>query len=234
MTLATDIEREINATITQQWNTRVGQQIPDSKSVLLDGGAVEIDATFLYADLAKSSQMVKELDRRIAAKVLKSFHSATARLIRSNSGKIVSFDGDRILGVFFGPTKNSDATKCALQINWAVKKIRHIFETRYDAVKNASFRISHGVGVDTGTVLTVRAGARGANDLIWIGRPPNLAAKLSDLRNGHSTHITAAVFNKLMDSSKLANNGRLMWERCTWQFLDETLELYRSNWTWAP
>lgn len=235
MTIAQEIEREINATITQQWNTRAGQQIPDSENVLLSGGAVEIEATFLYADLAKSSQMAKELDRRIAAKILKSFHSSAAKLIRSNSGKIVSFDGDRILGVFHTSTKNSDAAKCALQINWAVRKIRDVFESRYESVRNASFKISHGVGVDTGTVLAVRAGARGANDLIWIGRPPNLAAKLSDLRTDYATHITAAVFNKLMDSSKLSIRDRqLMWERCTWTFLDETLVLYRSAWTWSP
>ena len=61
--------------------------------------------------------------------------------------------------------------KCALQIKYTVAAImRPKFENQYDSVRNASFSISHGVGIDTGTVLAVRAGARGDNDLIWIGR----------------------------------------------------------------
>ena len=83
----------------------------------------------------------------------------------------MSFDGDRLLGVFVGDSKNTNAAKCALNIKYVVKEIiRSKFEAKYDSVKNASFTIQHGCGVDTGTVLTVRAGARGGNDL-YLDRP---------------------------------------------------------------
>lgn len=237
MALSDDLSSDVQGIIDKPWNTRKGQKVPSSTDVALAGGAVELNGTFLYADMANSSKMAKELDRRVAAKILKSFLATIARLVRHHGGSIVSFDGDRILGIFVGNSKNTTAAKCALQVKYTVKDIiRPKFENKYDSVKNASFTISHGVGVDSGTVLAVRAGARGDNDLIWIGRAPNLAAKLSDLRESpHHTFITAAVYNGLHDSSKYGGkNNESMWERRTWTFLGESLTVYRSSWQWKP
>lgn len=237
MGLSDQLSQDVQGVIDVPWNTRVGQTVPDSTGVTLAGGAVELDATFLYADLADSSKIAKELDRRVAAKILKSFLATTARLIRSLGGSIVSFDGDRILGVFIGTSKNSTAAKCALQIKYTVREIiRPRFENSYDSVRNASFILNHGVGVDTGTVLAVRAGARGDNDLIWIGRAPNLAAKLSDIREQpYNTLITAAVYNVLNDTSKYGGeNNENMWQQRSWTFLGDSVLVYRSSWQWRP
>ncbi len=237
MALSDDLEKDVQGIIDTSWNTRKGQKVPSTTDVALSGGAVELDATFLYADLAHSSKMAKELDRRVAAKVMKSFLATTCRLIRSLGGTIVSFDGDRVLGVFIGDAKNSTAAKCGLQIKYTVQSIiRPKFETKYESVRNATFSISHGVGVDTGTVLAVRAGARGDNDLIWIGRAPNLAAKMSDIReSSYHIFITATVYNKLNDASKYGGKEKKdMWQRRTWEFLGETIIVYRSSFWWKP
>ena len=134
-------------------------------------------------------------------------------------------------------SKNSNAAKCALQIKYIVQRVlRPKFEAKYDSVNNASFKIDHGVGVDTGTVLAVRAGARGANDLIWIDRAPNLAAKLSDIRDApYQSFITASVFNRLNDRSKFGGeDNKLMWESRVWTFLGQKISVYRSSWYWSP
>ncbi|MEX1014916.1 MAG: adenylate/guanylate cyclase domain-containing protein [Candidatus Paceibacterota bacterium] len=237
MALFDDLSSDVQKTIDSQWNKRTGQKIPSTEDITLSGGAVELDATYLYSDLANSSKIAKVLDQRIAAKILKSFLSSTCRLIRHHDGSVISFDGDRLLGVFYGTSKNTSAAKCALQIKYAVTKIiRPKFESKYDSVKKADFNISHGTGIDTGKVLIVRAGARGANDLISIGRGPNLAAKLSEFREGnYNTFITASVYNMLHDSSKYGGkNNDNMWEKRSWKFLGENLTVYRSNWHWKP
>ncbi|ACN15036.1 CyaA1 [Desulforapulum autotrophicum HRM2] len=237
MGLSDDISKDIQKAIDSPWKLRKGQVVPSTTDVALDGGAVELGATFLYADLADSSKMAKELDRRVAAKIMKSFLSTTCRLIKSCGGVIQSFDGDRVMGIFIGGQKNTSAAKCALQIKYVVREIiKPKFEAKYEKVRDASFTINHGVGVDTGTVVTVRAGARGANDLIWIGRAPNLAAKLSDIRDSpYNTFITASVYNSLMYSSKYGGKeNKNMWEARTWKFLGQNLSVYRSNWHWKP
>lgn len=237
MSLSDDISNAVQAIIDKLWNLRKGQVIPSTTDVALSGGAVELDATFLYADLADSSKMAKELDRRVAAKIMKSFLATSCRIISSSGGVIQSFDGDRVMGVFIGNSKNSNAAKCALKINYTVRKIiKPKFENKYESVQNASFSIRHGVGVDTGTVITVRAGARGSNDLIWIGRAPNLAAKLSDLRETpYHTFITASVYNRLNDKSKFGGKDNTdMWQRRSWEFLGQKIIVYRSSFWWKP
>lgn len=237
MSLSDDISKEVQSTIDNLWNLRKGKVVPSTESVALAGGAVELDATFLYADLADSSKMAKELDRRIAAKIIKSFLATTSRLIISCGGVVQSFDGDRVMGVFVGNTKNTDAARCALKINYVVKKIiKPKFQNKYDTVRKASFLIRHGVGVDTGTVLSVRAGIRGSNDLIWIGRAPNLAAKLSDLRKSpYHSFITAGVYNSLLNKSKYGGaNNKNMWEARSWTFLNQKKSVYCSSWDWKP
>ncbi len=235
MSKFTDIQSDVQTTINTNWDKRNGNKVPSTDEVKLAGGAVEISATFLYADLANSSRMAKTFDRRLTAKILKSFLAAVSKLILHNDGKIVSFDGDRVMGVFYGDSKNTNAAKCALNINSIVTEvIRPKFENHYDTVKNADFKIAHGVGVDTGTVFSVRGGVRGNNDLIWIGRAPNLAAKLSDVRESkYHSFITATVYNNMNDSKKF-HNGESMWESRTFSYCNENVSVYRSSWRSKP
>ena len=236
MSLLNEIEIDVKNTIDTPWDLRKGRVVPSTTDIALSGGTIELDATFLYADLADSSKMAKELDRRVAARIMKSFLATTCRLIIKSNGTIQSFDGDRVMGVFVGDLKNTNATTCALKINHVVTQIiKTKYENKYESVRDATFNIRHGVGVDTGTVMGVRAGARGSNDLIWIGRAPNLAAKMSDIRNQpYSSHITASVYNKLADSAKFSKQKTNMWESCSWNFLGDKISIYRSKWRWPP
>ena len=237
MALSDEINNDVTTIVSAPWDVRKGQVVPGTKSIKLAGGAVELDATFLYADLANSSRIAKALDRRVASKILKSFLATTTRLVRERGGTVISFDGDRVLGVFVGTTKNTQAAKCALNINWVVGHlIRPKFESRYPPVRNLGFPIAHGVGIDTGTVLIVRAGARGDNDLISIGRAPSLASKLSEVRGGlYKTFITVSVYNKLLTSSKDANDQKKnMWEKASYRFVGQRMDIYRSKWHWKP
>jgi hypothetical protein len=52
-------------------------------------------------------------------------------------------------------------------------------------------------------LFSKRTGIRGSNDLVWVGRAANHAAKLSSLREDNfATWITADVYDKMNDSSK--------------------------------
>ena len=53
------LSKVVQGIIDKPWNTRKGQKVPSSSDVTLAGGAVELYATFLYADLAASSIQMK-------------------------------------------------------------------------------------------------------------------------------------------------------------------------------
>jgi adenylate cyclase len=61
MTLSDDVANDVQAMIETLWDKRIGRKIPETAEVALAGGAVEIEATFLYADLANSSKIAKSL-----------------------------------------------------------------------------------------------------------------------------------------------------------------------------
>ncbi|MGH7381287.1 MAG: adenylate/guanylate cyclase domain-containing protein [Candidatus Methylomirabilales bacterium] len=237
MSLADELKKAVNETLYTKWDIRDGRTVPATENVALAGGGVELDATVLYADLAQSSRLASELDRRVAAKVVKSFLVCACRLVTHCDGVITSFDGDRVMGVFVGDSKNSNAGKCALHIKYAVGEIITPTLTEYfKSLRTEGFSISHGVGADTGTILAVRAGQRGSNDLVWIGRAPNFAARLSDLREeGYNSFISEDVFDRLNEKSKYGGDPKkLMWEKRSLEWLGATMTVYRSGWQWKP
>ena len=231
------LSEETNKIINQSWNIREGRKVPTSEDIALAGGAVRLDATFLYADLSQSSYLATEFQQRTAAKVIRAVLYNMSRIITSFSGTVTSFDGDRVMGIFIDNYKNTNGAKCALKMNYAVKNILNPkLTSHFQSLKRDGFDISHCVGVDTSPVLVVRAGQRGSNDLVWIGRAPNLAAKLSDIRESpYSSFISDTVYDNMNDSSKFGgDNNRNMWEKRSVDFRGKKQIVYRSNWTWTP
>ncbi|MEY8839112.1 adenylate/guanylate cyclase domain-containing protein [Cribrihabitans sp. XS_ASV171] len=232
-----NVESDVNNIKDATMNVRKGQVVPSTESIALHNGAVELEVAYLYSDLANSSKMARNFDRRITAKILKSFLATATRLIRHRDGTVMSFDGDRVMAAFVGGSKCTNATKCAFAIDWAVKQvIRPKFEAKYDSVKDANFKIAHATGIDVGTAYVVRAGARGSNDLISIGRSPNLAAKFSDIRTGsYSTFVSRSVYNLMNeDCKKRLDGSKDIWEYKTWDFVGETIGYYRASYWRKP
>lgn len=138
---------------------------------------------------------------------------------------ITAYDGDRVMAVFTGTSKNTSAARCALKIHWAVVDIiQPAIKTKW----STDFVLKHVVGIDNSQLRTARIGVRGDNDLVWIGRAANYAAKLTNL-NGKPTFITESVYSQLADQSKYTN-GQDMWVREYWD--DMKIWIYSSTWKW--
>ncbi len=230
MATAREIRDEVTAIFATNWKTRDGQVVPDSDSVNLGNDAVKIEGTVLYADMADSTALVNNYKPSFAAEVYKAYLVTACRIIRDRGGEITAFDGDRVMAVFIGGAKNTDAARAALEINAAVKHlINPALKAQYSTT---AFEIKQAVGIDTSTLFVAKTGIRGSNDLVWVGRAANFAAKLSTFRySNYSSFITEDVFTKLRDTSKYGGNpSRLMWEKIMWQEMGITI--YGSNWFW--
>jgi adenylate cyclase len=233
MALLDDLERDINDVLSASWDIRDGEVVPSTENVALSGGGVKIAATMLYADLADSTTLAM-WDRRVAARVCKAFLAFASRLIRASDGEVRSFDGDRVMGVFIGKTKNTSAVKCALKINHVFENhLKPKFAAKYEKLRDGTYKLGQCTGIDTSEVLVVRGGIRNNNDLIWVGRAPNVAAKLSGLRDSpFNTFISGEVFDAANDEAK-THNGKAMWEERVWKS-GPVQRVFRSSWTWRP
>lgn len=231
MALIDDLESDVDSVVSFNWDIRNGTVVPTTDSIALGGAGVELTATMLYADLADSTRL-SMWDRRVSARVHKAFLSTSSRIIRARGGDIRSFDGDRVMGVFLGDTKNTNAAKAALQINWTFRNlVKPKLETKFDALK--SFNLAHTTGIDLSEVLVVRAGIYNNNDLAWVGRAPNVAAKLSAMREAlNYSWISGEVYDKLAPEAKLSE-GKDMWKERTWTN-GPIKRIFCSSYWWKP
>lgn len=229
MGFADDLKSEVADIFAPEFETRDGQKVPDPEDVALGNEAVRLDGAVLYADLAQSTPLVDGYKWWFAAKVYKAYLHCASKMIRHEGGEITAFDGDRVMAVFIGDDKETAATRCALRIKWIVDEVVNpAIVAKYPKV---DYKVQQAVGVDVSGLYAARTGIRGSNDLVWVGRAANYAAKLCSLRDGpYASWITDSVYNKLAAAVRVTD-GKEMWEARTWT--EKKMTVYRSSWRWG-
>jgi class 3 adenylate cyclase len=230
MSLKEDLEEQVKNIFKTTWTTRNGQVVPADNSIKFLNDAVILDATVLYADLDASTNLVDSYKPKFAAEIYKTFLYCSAKIIRDCGGEITAYDGDRIMAVFLGGVKNTQAAKAGLKINGVVKEIINPSLTKH--YPNESYVVKHVVGIDASEIHVAKTGIRGSNDLVWVGRAANYAAKLCGLSSDYPTWITHSVYSALANESKFSKDGKDMWEARVWTAMNN-FSIYRSNWRWS-
>jgi len=229
MSLKDEITEMVSKIFWDQWTERDGRVVPEAEDVPLGNEAVKFEsATVLYADMSGSTALVDSNAWYFAAEVYKTYLYCAARIITNEGGTVTAYDGDRIMAVFIGDSPNSSATRAALKINYGrIHIIMPLLQKKYPL---ETFDLKHVVGIDRSSLRAARTGARGANDLVWVGRAANYAAKLTTLPDTHPTWITKDVYDRLTDDLK-TTDGKPMWEIMTWTAMN-SMTIYRSIWYW--
>ena len=182
----------------------------------------------LYADLDGSTKMVDTQPWQFSAEVYESYLRCAGQIIRAQGGAITAYDGDRIMGIFTGGSKNTSAVRAALAINFAVVEIvRPAMKEQYPST---ALGINHVIGIDTSELHVARIGVRGDNDLVWIGRAANHAAKLTAF-SSKPLWVTKPVFDCMRDEVKFTSKGVPMWEKRNWEQMGNS-EVYCSAYRW--
>jgi adenylate cyclase len=232
MGLKDDVVTGVAGVLAPAWSIRDGQVVPEDDDIVLKNGAVRLQATYLYADMADSTALAQNYTKEATAKVIRSYLNAATRIIRARGGAIRSFDGDRVMGIFVGNRKNNDAVEAAMNISWAVDQV--INPKLKEKWSDLKWTMGHGVGVDTGEALLVRGGVHGTNDIVSIGSAPNVAAKLSEER-GSWINISSEVHSYLDEPRKFNSAGQSMWaDKGTRSIGGKLVRFYGSGWYRIP
>jgi class 3 adenylate cyclase len=229
MGLKDDLVAEVKATFANQWDVQEAQSVPAAEDLRLNANhAKDLNtATVLYADLDGSTNMVDNYKWEFSAEVYKTFLRCASHIIRSEGGAITAYDGDRVMAVFTGGAKNTSAVRCALKINYAVVEI---VQPAIGAQYETNFELKHVVGIDTSQLRAARIGVRGDNDIVWIGRAANYAAKLTN-ESGKPIWITKAVYDQMHAEVKY-HNGENMWQLSSWTSMSN-MEVFSSTYMWS-
>lgn len=223
------IRNEARDILGNKWRVRSAHDVPSIKDLTLNGNeAAEFEGTVLYADMDGSTDMVRGYKNWFAAEMYKIYLQTVSEVIRNEGGAITAYDGDRVMAIFEGGAKNTTAARTGMKIVFAIRELNGIIAKHYP---NTQFRLKHNIGVDTSMLFAVRAGVRGANDIVWVGEAANVAAKLTSVNDeNYPLYITKKVFDSLNNSVVESNTGKMMWQQ-----VDELKfgrQVYRTNWCW--
>ena len=228
MALGDNLRSQVGQIVQEEWSTQPRRSAPRLDDLELGNDAVILEGTVLYADLNDSTGLVNSNAPAFAAAVYKSYLVCAARIIRSENGTITAYDGDRIMAVYTGGRKDDRAVRAALKINFAVEEIVNpAIRGRYP---RSGYSVRHVVGIDTSELFVARTGVRGFNELVWVGRAANHAAKLSS-RGGSPTQITSEVYDQLSRESMFDNSRRPLWVLTTVPDLGHR-RVYTSSGRW--
>lgn len=234
-----DLEKTVGDYLAGSYETYQPRGVPESSDIPLGNKAAKLTATALFIDLRQSSDITNAFRRQTAAKMMKGYFHGAVKVINANDGLVRSFNGDGMLALFVGDFRSSNAAKAAMQVVWFVRNILRPRLERYfnsnRAALGQDLGFSIGCGLDDGDIYAVRIGIRGTNDVAWVGRCTNTAAKLSNvLTEPHQIAVTREVYSRMNNNRRTSTDGRAMWTGETAGTFGGSVRTYRtSSWGWV-
>lgn len=226
---------KIDALFTEDFCEYEVESVPTIDMAKLTHGATGMSGefTFLYVDMRRSSDLASSHRRQTVARIFKAFHFSMVEIIKDKGGSVRSFDGDRVMAVFAGKSKVNDAIDAAMLMEGAKEDVLGPkIKARY---QEEAFDI--GIGIATGAALCVKAGVgydANNRDLVWLGHPPNLGAKLSDAAGSpNNIYACATTFGRLQERNRWTTKDGVkqdMWTAGTITFAGSAIAVHRCGW----
>lgn len=232
MSLQDDLIAEVRSSFDANWDRQTTSGVPDPKDILLNSNHAKQleEAVVLYADIDGSTSMVDDRPWWFAAEIYKAYLRCAAAILKSEAGSITAYDGDRVMAIFVGDSKCTSAVRAALKINTAVEVIIRPAVASYK-YGHTDFVLRHKIGIDMSELHAARIGVKGDNDLVWVGRAANHAAKLTAIPVDPSLWITEAVYGRMNVEVRLTN-GVDMWQKRSWTQMNDA-EIYCTTYKWT-
>ncbi|MDR9820597.1 adenylate/guanylate cyclase domain-containing protein [Rhizobium hidalgonense] len=151
-----------------------------------------IDTCVLYIDIRRSTVLNLTHKPKTVAKLYSAFVRAMTRCARHHRGHVRGIIGDRVMVLFDQQDAFKNAVECAYSMNTVS---RHIINKHFKQNE-----VECGIGIDAGKMLVTKTGVRkkgvdqaSYRNLVWLGRPANVASKLTDLANKPEETITVPM-----------------------------------------
>lgn len=238
MSLKKELQQKVTNYLTGNYDTYEPSAVPEPKDIPLGNEAAHLEATALFIDMRQSSNIANAFRLQTAAKMIKGYFDGAVRIIRENDGQVKSFNGDGMLALFVGDQRFHYAVRAAMEVEWFVgnilqPKLNRYFENNRVAMGQAlSFEI--GCGLDDSSIFAVKVGIRGTNDVAWVGKGTNTAAKLaSRVSQPDNIAITQAVYDRLDRNYQYDSGGTHMWSEESFEDIGGLTRAIRTSQYWS-
>lgn len=197
--LKTELSDEIGTILAKEFEitARLTKVVPHSNDAVITFPNLDtskqackiINTCVLYIDIRRSTELSIEHKPHTVAKLYSAFVRAMTKCARHYGGHVRGIIGDRVMVIFDCDNAFTNAVDCAILMNSTSQYVLNKHFTRNE--------IRCGIGIDAGRMLVTKTGfqRRGVEqhnykNLVWLGRPANVASKLTDI-----AHKAAEVAN---------------------------------------
>lgn len=163
--------------------------------------AKRIQTCVLYIDIRKSTDLNLKHKPITLTRLYAAFMRSMVKAAQFYNGKVRNIIGDRVMVLFDEDNCFTNAVRTAILLNSVAQYMLDKHFSHND--------IKCGIGIDYGRILVSKGGIRknGSENapyksLVWLGRPANIASKLTDLANKSTTMTITEKVEYIVRSEK--------------------------------
>ncbi|GHB04627.1 hypothetical protein GCM10009069_29050 [Algimonas arctica] len=168
---------------------------------ILGGKSSEI--TVLFSDIRSFTTLTESLGAQGTVEMLNEYFTIMVECISREGGMLDKFIGDAIMAGFGIPISYDDNEDRAVRA--AIAMIVELRDWNISRIAEGKLPLDHGIGLNTGMVVSGNIGSPKRMDYTMIGDGVNLAARLESACKQYSAHLLISEFTK----AKLRGTYRL-------------------------
>jgi len=182
---------EIDNTLKEEVIIEKRSSIPEWDKIPLEGKSwFEADIACVYIDMVNSTKLQVVKQAATAAKAYRLFVENMVKTLQDYECEFIDIKGDGGFGIFVGENASIKALCAAVTFKTLCQ------ELLAGCIKD--FKIQAHIGIDEKHCLFKRIGLRGDwHNVVWAGKPVNMAAKLSCLAESQQIAISDRVFERI-------------------------------------
>ena len=187
-------EKRMKSTMSRYMDPGIADQL------MGDGGGEEFlggkssEITVLFSDIRSFTTITEALGAQGTVQMLNDYFTIMVDCITREGGMLDKFIGDAIMAGFGIPVAHDDDEDRAVRA--AIAMIVELWEWNVERAAKGLDPIDHGVGLNTGMVVSGNIGSPKRMDYTMIGDGVNLAARLESACKQYSARLLISEFTK--------------------------------------
>jgi adenylate cyclase len=187
-------EKRMKSTMSRYMDPGIADQLmgEGGGEDFLGGKSSEI--TVLFSDIRSFTTITEALGAQGTVKMLNEYFTIMVDIITGEGGMLDKFIGDAIMAGFGIPVQHDDDEDRAVRA--AIAMITELWKWNVIRVARGEDPVDHGVGLNTGMVVSGNIGSPKRMDYTMIGDGVNLAARLESACKQYSARVLISEFTK--------------------------------------
>lgn len=187
----------------------VSDQLPIISEMKDTNKVYSCKASVLFVDMRKSTKLPVLFNNEELVKIYRCYIRTIVQAIRYSGGAVRDFMGDGVLAIFIDDEAGTSEEKSVRSARYLTTAIEKILNPELD--KKFQYRISCGIGIDTGTITISKVGMKGKEQdddaeneygIAWIGNCTNKACKYSGAVGNGTIFISSSTYLELSDNEE--------------------------------